>query len=274
MSTKKFAALTFAWLYQIIRDAELLANDIRVCVTLTKFFNEEDGGRAFPSCKTIGEPIGLHETTVLRSVKRVHKHGHLRVEWGKPGRGSSNQYWMLIKPASSAQVSEGEKPAPRTQVSETKKPASETRKPASETKKTCTTAQENHLENHKSNHLERDALDLATANQEEEQPAAKKESRRASSATFLPQSWQPDGNEFSFALDQGLTHDEVHREADRFRDYWHSAPEAKAKKRDWSATWRNWVRRAVDGRAGGGGRQRQAGGQSWLDITTAGLNDE
>ena len=32
----------------------------------------------------------------------------------------------------------------------------------------------------------------------------------------------------------------------RFRDYWQSAAGAKARKTDWEATWRNWMRRAAD----------------------------
>jgi hypothetical protein len=34
-----------------------------------------------------------------------------------------------------------------------------------------------------------------------------------------------------------------------FCDYWHSAPGAKGRKRDWEATWRNWMRREHERRS-------------------------
>jgi hypothetical protein len=85
----------------------------------------------------------------------------------------------------------------------------------------------------------------------EEGNEERKESAHASGSirgSSLPSDWQPSGNDFHFALEEGLSHDEVHREADRFRDYWLSANGSKAAKRDWSATWRNWIRREIDGR--------------------------
>ena len=36
------------------------------------------------------------------------------------------------------------------------------------------------------------------------------------------------------------------READKFRDYWLSVSGSKGVKLDWQATWRNWVRKALD----------------------------
>jgi hypothetical protein len=35
-------------------------------------------------------------------------------------------------------------------------------------------------------------------------------------------------------------------EVDKFRDHWHSQPGQKGTKVDWSATWRNWCRRAAE----------------------------
>jgi hypothetical protein len=35
-------------------------------------------------------------------------------------------------------------------------------------------------------------------------------------------------------------------ETDRFRDYWRGEGGQRASKRDWVATWRNWMRRAQD----------------------------
>ncbi len=57
----------------------------------------------------------------------------------------------------------------------------------------------------------------------------------------LPDDWR------QWAVDQGLPATVVNREADRFRDYWIGKAGKDATKADWQATWRNWVRKLVDG---------------------------
>jgi hypothetical protein len=99
MSSKAFTRQIFDWLHQVNTDDDLTPADVCVALQLTRHFNEDDdGGRAWPSCKFIGDEIGLSESTVINSVRRLHKHGHLRVVWGQRGRGHPNQYWMEIKP--------------------------------------------------------------------------------------------------------------------------------------------------------------------------------
>ena len=41
------------------------------------------------------------------------------------------------------------------------------------------------------------------------------------------------------------------RETDRFIDHWRQAAGATARKIDWKAAWRNWMRRAEDDMPGG-----------------------
>lgn len=69
----------------------------------------------------------------------------------------------------------------------------------------------------------------------------------ASRGTRLPEDWQPDADLAAWTRDavRGVDID-LPRELERFRDHWHAAAGARAVKRDWAATWRNWVRRAVD----------------------------
>ena len=55
------------------------------------------------------------------------------------------------------------------------------------------------------------------------------------------------------------------REAERFRDYWTGKAGKDGRKADWPATWRNWIRRAAEGRTGNGAlfaqqQPQQAGG--------------
>lgn len=66
-------------------------------------------------------------------------------------------------------------------------------------------------------------------------------------AARLPENWRPSEADVCFAQREGLGSSRIQREADKFRDYWIQQPDAKARKKDWSATWRNWIRNAADG---------------------------
>jgi len=61
----------------------------------------------------------------------------------------------------------------------------------------------------------------------------------------LPKDWIATDEYINFALKEGLTIDAANREADKFKDYWQSATK-NATKKDWLATWRNWIRRNKD----------------------------
>jgi len=63
--------------------------------------------------------------------------------------------------------------------------------------------------------------------------------------TRLPPDWQPDDDDIAFAAALGLDPADT---AARFRDYWHDKPGANGRKLRWTATWRNWCRRAADSR--------------------------
>ncbi|MEO1222994.1 MAG: DUF1376 domain-containing protein [Pseudomonadota bacterium] len=69
----------------------------------------------------------------------------------------------------------------------------------------------------------------------------------------LPEDWTPSTKDRDFALKEGLDHAEIERTADRFRDYWTARAGPSAIKRDWAATWRNWVRGDADRREEGNG---------------------
>lgn len=61
----------------------------------------------------------------------------------------------------------------------------------------------------------------------------------------LPDDWQPSPELIDYANDRNLNPE---REAEDFRDYWHSKAGATAMKLDWAATWRTWCRRSADRR--------------------------
>ncbi|MER9092229.1 helix-turn-helix domain-containing protein [Mesorhizobium sp. M0700] len=62
-------------------------------------------------------------------------------------------------------------------------------------------------------------------------------------ACRLPDNFAPD---VSWATGQGMSPADVSRERERFFDHWRAAPGQRGVKRDWQATWRNWVRNALD----------------------------
>lgn len=68
---------------------------------------------------------------------------------------------------------------------------------------------------------------------------------KAPRATRLPADWQLPAEWESWALAEhpSWTREGVRHVADRFRDYWLAQGGANARKVDWQATWRNWVRR-------------------------------
>ena len=67
---------------------------------------------------------------------------------------------------------------------------------------------------------------------------------RLSPDWVLPKSWG------EWALTEGATHDHIYRESEKFRDYWIAQAGKSARKADWLATWRNWVRRSLENQKG------------------------
>lgn len=63
----------------------------------------------------------------------------------------------------------------------------------------------------------------------------------------LPPNWDPGEAGLSFAAQQGLASGRAQGELAKFRDYWVAQPGQKGVRNDWQATWRNWVRKAVEG---------------------------
>ncbi len=58
--------------------------------------------------------------------------------------------------------------------------------------------------------------------------------------------WRPDDEDRQFARSQGFTDAEIGRIAAGFVDYWVAKSGPNAVKLDWSATWRNWVRKEAE----------------------------
>lgn len=64
-------------------------------------------------------------------------------------------------------------------------------------------------------------------------------------ATLIPDDFEPRSEDWELMASKFPWVD-LKKQTHAFRDYWASCPPSKAKKTDWHATWRNWIRRAAD----------------------------
>jgi len=71
----------------------------------------------------------------------------------------------------------------------------------------------------------------------EEKPRQPKDAR----ASRLPSDWKPSDKDIAYCREQRPELD-PERVAENFRDYWHAKAGVDARKADWPATWRTWVR--------------------------------
>lgn len=87
---------------------------------------------------------------------------------------------------------------------------------------------------------------IVTQKEEEEEKEEKKSKRERARnrASRLPEDWSLPEDWKTWATKEG--HPSPEKAAARFRDYWIAVPGQKGLKRDWLATWRNWIRRDIE----------------------------
>lgn len=95
----------------------------------------------------------------------------------------------------------------------------------------------------KTSHQNRDR-DRDREETEGEKPLSSSQKREPDRATQLPDNF-PAEPELTWAATEEPTVD-AKREAAKFCDYWRGIGGAKGRKKDWPATWRNWIRRAAE----------------------------
>ena len=92
--------------------------------------------------------------------------------------------------------------------------------------------------------------------------AAAPPSSRPQRGTRLPAGWSPGPEQTAFAESLGIRNGVAAAELEKFRDYWAALPGQNGVKTDWTATWRNWLRRkAEDGKHGAAGSDIFAGAE-------------
>jgi hypothetical protein len=68
----------------------------------------------------------------------------------------------------------------------------------------------------------------------------------AQRATRISAEWTPSPDDLAAARREGLSETDARRESAKFRDYFLAKAGKDAARLDWSATWRNWCRRAAE----------------------------
>ena len=86
----------------------------------------------------------------------------------------------------------------------------------------------------------------------EAKASSKKRGNRLSEDWVLPLDWG------QWAIDQGWPEPAIRDQAERFKDYFLSAPGQKGVKLDWLATWRNWMRNSNSPKLINGGKPHVA----------------
>src|SRR5262249_13765614 len=62
----------------------------------------------------------------------------------------------------------------------------------------------------------------------------------------LSPDWKPSPEDLRYAQDRGMPEARTWVEAEKFLNYWTAKSGASATKRDWPATWRNWIITAME----------------------------
>lgn len=89
-------------------------------------------------------------------------------------------------------------------------------------------------------------------------------SRETSRGTRLADGWRPDLADEQFAVEKLGSLPEAREELAKFHDHWKAQPGQRGVKTNWSSTYRNWCRRAVEMRGRGPPKRQQQ--PSFQDI--------
>lgn len=117
------------------------------------------------------------------------------------------------------------------------------------------------------------APDTETEKKEEHpSPPSVVRSPQKSRGEFLPQDWKPCIEGQKMAVAELGSRDAAVRELAKFKNYWFAKSGADGRKRDWEATWRNWIMRAAENGKRNGNHRWQSRPASGADNAIAALD--
>ncbi|MUH03163.1 hypothetical protein GM609_06610 [Bombella sp. ESL0387] len=192
----------------------------------------DSDGLAFPSMSYMEEVTGLSDKAIRNAKRAMMSAGFLvKEDWMRLNDIrlsmtdiSEKTEPRSVKPVRRSRNTEPRSTSPKTEPrSVTAEPASIETEPRSAVPEPPITTNNHHT--------------LIPPTPQPKKSTASKRGHR------LPGNWQPSQELLDYANERNLN---PQREAEDFRDYWHSKPGAGGVKLDWNATWRTWCRRSAD----------------------------
>jgi DNA-binding transcriptional MocR family regulator len=217
---------------EAVSDKRLTHVQLRVLLAIGSYTGKDRA--AFPKQQTVADMLGLARETVNRALAALKRFGYIEIEHQKRADGGQkeNLYWVKLDPLEKVPCDEPVTP-PVTLFDHTPRDAIGSH-PRTIHKNVNTIA------------------DAIVAHTTPEQPKRAGSPKSGARGSRIPANWTPTPKDYAFASSEGLTREEINREADRFRDYWIAASGRTACKLDWEATWRNWIRSDLRKRPGSG----------------------
>ena len=203
-------------------------------MVMANYANES--GIAFPSVGTLMADTGMGKRTIVRAKKELLEAGLIE----KMPRYGQSGIRLSIHIKEGEKTPQSANPAPQSAtaapngarndtLSHGATAAPQSANPAPQSA-TAATPPNHHLTTNNHHTL------IPPTPQPKKSTASKRGHR-------LPDDWQPSQELIDYATERNL---DPQREAEDFRDYWHSKPGAGGVKLDWNATWRTWCRRSAD----------------------------
>lgn len=233
-----------------------------VLVALADRYND-DTGVCWPSIKTISNDIGVSVQTVHKAISDLESAGLI-------SRGSP--HWVAhiradrrptVWTLNLNMVKSAEKIEPDNHVAEALSRDKDVVTPSDSRGKDVLTQRgkdvltdgvKTSLDKPKEN-PNSEPKDLFTQPEVEKEKAQPSKKKKRSTATRLPDGWMPDEKVIAQMREEcpAVNLEFEHR---KFTDYWVALPDSRARKKDWNATWRNWIRNASQRQPQRGGNRR------------------
>lgn len=216
--------------------------------TLVALAQYADGdGVAYPGQKTLAKNTSQSERSVRGHLAELEKDGYLQKSYRsrEDGTRTSDEYKLNLLPAESAADAVAAERPPATIVETTGRICRAMNK--SENKLVSSTPP-------MVPPLENSAV--------ETEKEARHESPRPKTASRIAEDWEPRPTDRSLAVELGLDAEQFRSETAKFLDYWTAEGGQRARKLNWHAAFRLWLRKAAEyggGSAGGTGRVNTGG---------------